>query len=241
MKKILSVMLFSAPLIAQADVSIGVLGMTSSSIYVETESSTKLLPNVSYQGERFYIRFPEFGYRLTTKPSFQSVVVGLSYDAAPFDPSDSDNVDIQKLNEKDDATLAFISYRLGPISTKFAQDISGVHDGFYGEIGTGYPISAGDWKFIPTVSYRYVDANMSQNLYGVSQSESTNTGSAIAAYTPGATSHMRYSVRSVYPFSENLQLMVNVSYTKYDKDVLSSPIVENDHITSVLAGINFSF
>ncbi|TYL48499.1 MipA/OmpV family protein [Marinomonas sp. IMCC 4694] len=241
MKKTLSLLLLSTPFIAQADVTIGVLGMTSQSIYSGVDTSTKWLPNISYEGEHLYFRYPDIGYRLTPKRAVQSFAIGLSYDPAAFDPSDSDNSDIQALEERDDAALAFASYRLGPISAKLAQDVSGAHNGFTAQIGVGYPIPAGNWKFIPTISYHYVDANMSQHLYGVSQSESTSTGGAIAAYTPGSTSHIKYGVRGFYPFSERLQLIINVSHTRYNKDIVSSPIAENDRVTSVLAGINFSF
>jgi outer membrane protein len=35
--------------------------------------------------------------------------------------------------------------------------------------------------------------------------------------------------------------MLGINHTKYDSAVLKSPIVEDDSITSVLAGVIFSF
>ncbi|MGO2513191.1 MipA/OmpV family protein [Marinomonas polaris] len=241
MKKAFLALLLSTPIIAQADGSLGIIGAVSESVYKETDTQSKLLPNISYEGEHFFLQLPEIGYRFLPKQAPQNFAIGFSYESSNFDPDDSDNINIQQLDDRDDSIMAFASYRVGPISTKFAQDISGEHDGYYAQIALGYPLPVGAWKVIPSISYRYMDSKMSNHLFGVSQSESVNTGGAIAAYDSGAVSQIRYGVRGIYPLSTSVNLMLGINHTKFDSEILKSPIVEDNTITSILAGIIFSF
>lgn len=241
MKKIFSALLLSTPVVAQADASLGVIGAISESVYKETDNQAKFLPNVGYEGEHFFLQLPEIGYRFLPKQAPQNFAIGFSYESSNFDPDDSDDINIQQLDDRDDSIMAFASYRAGPISAKVAQDISGEHDGYYAQIALGYPLPIGAWKVIPSISYRYMDSKMSNHLFGVSQSESVSTGGAIAAYDSGAISQIRYGVRGVYPLSTNLNLMLGINHTKFDNEILNSPIVEDNSITSVLAGVSFSF
>jgi outer membrane protein len=241
MKKAFLALLLSTPIIAQAGGSVGVIGAISESVYKETDNQAKLLPSISYEGENFFLHLPEIGYRFLPKQSQQNFSVGLSYESSNFDPDDSDNINIQQLEDRDDSIMAFARYKIGPLSTKLAQDISGEHDGYYAQIALGYPLPVGAWKVIPSISYRYMDSKMSNHLFGVSRSESANTGGAIAAYDSEAISQIRYGIRGIYPLSTNINLMLAINHTKFDSEILKSPIIEDNTITSVLAGIIFSF
>lgn len=240
-KKALLVLLLLAPFSAQADSSLGIVGALSESPYKETDSESGALPNLSYTGERFYIRLPEIGYHLLPKNPAQSLAVGLSYERSGFDPDDSDDANIRLLDDRDDSIMAFASYRIGPITTKLAQDVSGKHDGFYAQISAGYPIPVAAWKIIPSITYRYMDSKMSNHLFGVSQSESAKTGGAIATYDSPSVSRITYGVRGIYPFTQSVNLMLGINQTQYHDAILKSPIIEDNTVTSVLAGIVLSF
>jgi outer membrane protein len=235
------VLLLLAPFSAQADSSLGIVGALSESPYKDTDSESGALPNLSYTGERFYIRLPEIGYHLLPKNPAQSLAVGLSYERSGFDPDDSNDANIRLLDDRDDSIMAFASYRIGPITTKLAQDISGKHDGFYAQISAGYPIPVAAWKIIPSITYRYMDSKMSNHLFGVSQSESAKTGGAIATYDSPSVSRITYGVRGIYPFTQSVNLMLGISQTQYHDAILKSPIIEDNTVTSVLAGIVLSF
>ncbi|WP_421855304.1 MipA/OmpV family protein [Marinomonas sp.] len=137
--------------------------------------------------------------------------------------------------------MAFASYRIGFISTKLSQDISGKHDGYSAKISAGVPFPVGTWRVIPSISYEFIDSKMGNHMFGVSQQESTNTGGVIPAYDTGSVSRIQYGVRGIYPVSKSTNIMLGISHTKYDDDILKSPIIENDEITSFLAGVLFSF
>jgi MipA family protein len=137
--------------------------------------------------------------------------------------------------------MAFASYQLGPVTTKVAQDVSGEHDGYYAQISAGYPIPLGSWRVIPSIAYRYMDSKMSNHLFGVSQAESNRTGGAVNAYDTEAVSSIRYGVRGVYSLSDNVNLLLGISHTQFDDKILKSPIIEDNSITSLLAGVSVSF
>jgi outer membrane protein len=240
-KKASLALLLLAPFSAQADSSLGIIGAQSESLYKDTGSESRALPNLSYTGERFYFRLPEIGYHLLPKTPAQSLAVGLSYERSRFDPDNSDDANIRLLDDRDDSIMAFASYQIGPITTKLAQDISGQHDGFYAQISAGYPILVAAWKIIPSITYRYMDSKMSNHLFGVSQSESIKTGGVIAAYDSPSISRITYGVRGIYPLTQSVNLMLGVHQTQYHNTILKSPIIEDNTVTSVLAGIVLSF
>lgn len=241
MKKVCLTLLLAIPVIAQADTNLGIIAVKSEPLYKDMDSESTFLPNFSYEGEHFFLRLPEIGYRFLPKQSTQNMSVGLSYESTGFDPDDSNNANIRQLDDRDASIMAFASYQLGPVTTKIAQDVSGEHDGYYAQISAGYPIAAGAWTVIPSIAYRYMDSNMSNHLFGVSQAESVRTGGAINAYDTDAISSVRYGVRGIYPVFKSLNLMLGISHTRFDKDILKSPIVEDNAITSVLAGVGLSF
>jgi len=241
LKKTIFIFLLLTPLFALSKGSIGALGTYSQSLYKETDSTYKALPAFSYQGERFYLNFPEIGYHLTPKSPFQSLSAGLRYTPSMFDPDDSDNRNIQLLNDRNDSTMAFISYRFGPITAKLAQDISGVHNGYYGQLSLGYPISVDAWRVIPSISYQYLSEKMSDYMFGVSQSESMKTGSTISAYNSPATSRTSYGIVAFYPITKNINTMISIRQTQYDEGIKQSPIINEDTVNSFLVGLFYKF
>jgi len=242
MKEALLILLLFPPIAAQAGGSLGVFGTLSESVYKETDSQSKALPNISYEGEQFYFKLPEVGYNFLPKNPVQNFAVGISYQPSKFDPDDSNDANIKLLDDRDDSVMAFASYQLGKIfKTKLAQDISGAHDGFFAEIELSYPMPAGVWHLIPSISYRYMDKKMSNHSFGVSQNDSAKTGGAIAAYDSSSVSLISYGVKAIYPLSQSINFMLGINQTKYDDEILQSPIVEEDTVNSVLAGIMVKF
>ncbi|ETX10923.1 hypothetical protein MUS1_13165 [Marinomonas ushuaiensis DSM 15871] len=158
-----------------------------------------------------------------------------------FDPDDSDNSNIQLLNDRDDSAMAFASYRFGPITAKLAQDISGVHNGYLGQLSLGFPIPIATWRVIPSIRYQYISGQMSNYMFGVSQSESTKTGGTISSYDAPATSRTSYGFVAFHSISKNISTMVSIRQTQYDSSIKQSPIVDNDTVNSALIGIFYKF
>ena len=241
MQKTILACLTLLPLYAQADGSIGAMGVYSQSLYKDTDNQTKVLPAFSYEGERAYIKLPEVGYHLIPKASYQSLSVGLRYQPSSFEPDESDDSHIQLMDDRDDSTMAVVNYRWGPVSLKMAQDISGVHDGYFGQVSLGYPIQTPLWQLIPSVSYRYLSDKMSDYLFGVSAADASRTGGSISAYDAPSTTELSVGIRAIYPISPNTSFMLNVKHTEYDEEIKQSPIVTENKINSITAALLYNF
>ncbi|REG86993.1 MipA/OmpV family protein [Marinomonas pollencensis] len=232
-----------SPAIAHADgdFSLGAMGIYSSSIYKDTDSDVSALPFVAYTGEHLYLKGPEVGYNLLPNRSYKNIGFGLAYDFAAFDPDDSDDENIQKLDDRDGSLMAIVQAKIGFFSAKLAQDVSNTHNGYYAQVKADYPIQLQRWRLLPSISYRYLSGQMSDYQFGVSSSESASTGGAIRAYDASSTSMTRLTLNSFYPISQSLTLNLSATYVKYNDNVLDSPIVEKDHKSMARAGIIYRF
>ncbi|MEL0621899.1 MipA/OmpV family protein [Marinomonas arenicola] len=233
-----------SPAMAMADsgdFSVGAMGIYATSIYKDTDSDTKVLPFVAYTGEHFYLKGPELGYNFLPNHSKRNIGVGLGYHFAEFDPDDSDDKNIQKLDDRDDSVMAIMHAKIGFFSAKLAQDISDTNRGYYAEVGAGYPIQVQKWRLIPSIHYRYMSSEMSDYQLGISSSEAAKTSGAISAYNAPSTTMTRVTLNSFYPITQSLTVNLSATYVKYNSNVLDSPIVEKDHKSIARAGIIYKF
>lgn len=225
----------------QAETSLGIMSVASQQPYKATQTEHSIFPRINRQGEHVFFRFPEVGYRFLPNKGIQNITVGFLYDFSGFDPNDSSDENIQKLDEREDSIMAFTSYRLGIISAKLAQDVSGKHDGYYTELSAAYPIPVHFWRIIPSISSRYINSKMSNYLFGVSQNESDITSNVIESYNTNQTSFMRYGITGIYPVLKNANFIIGINYTKFDDNILASPIIDDNTVTSLFASFVLSF
>ncbi|MFA0231651.1 MipA/OmpV family protein, partial [Vibrio sp. 10N.261.45.A7] len=92
--------------------SLGVAASYSPAVYKDTPSNRAVIPMIGYEGEHFFMRGFSAGYRLLPAGSPQNIVFRAVYDPRTLKPSDSDNVDIQKLDEREASVLGGISYQV---------------------------------------------------------------------------------------------------------------------------------
>lgn len=215
--------------------TLGAISTTRSSVHLETDKETEIWPLVVYQGEHVYFQGIELGYRLLPLQSFHNLSFGLSLENENYDPDDSDNTDMQKLDDRDLTLMTVAAYRIGPITFKAGQDILGEHDGFFGEVTAKLRLKVNDIGVSPAISYRYLDKKLSNHIYGVSQVESDRTGGNIATYESGSTQRISYSVAMNFPITQSFFLNFKYAHNRYN-DISNSPIVEDDYSNAVTFG-----
>jgi len=215
--------------------TLGAISTTSTSVHLETDEETEVWPLVVYQGEHVYFQGIELGYRLFPLQSFQNVSFGLSLENENYNPDDSDNTDMHKLDDRDLTLMTVAAYRIGPVTFKAGQDIIGEHDGFFGEITAKLRLKVNDVGVSPAISYRYLDEKLSNHIYGVSQAESNRTSGNIAAYDSGSTQRISYSLAMNYPLTPSFILNFKFTHHRYN-DINDSPIVEDDYSNAATLG-----
>lgn len=220
--------------------TLGAISNTSSSVHLDTDKETKALPLIVYQGEHVYFQGIELGYRLLPLQSFHNLSFGLSLENESYDPDDSDNVDVRKLDDRDITLMSVAAYRIGPVTFKAGQDILGEHDGFFAEVKAKLRLRVNEIGVSPEISYRYLDKKLSNHVYGVSQAESDRTGGNIAAYDSGSTQKMSVGVAVNYPLTKSAFVNLKYTHSRYN-DITNSPIVEDDKSNAVSIGALMRF
>jgi outer membrane protein len=215
--------------------TLGAISTTNSSVHLDTDDETEIWPLVVYQGEHLYFQGIELGYRLLPLQSFQNISIGLSLENENYNPDDSDDSDMHKLDDRDLTLMTVAAYRIGPVTFKAGQDIIGEHDGFFGEVTAKLRLKVNDIGVSPAISYRYLDEKLSNHIYGVSQAESDRTSGNIAAYDSGSTQKISYSLAMNYPVTQSCLLNFNLAPSRYN-DISDSPIVEDDKSNSATFG-----
>lgn len=215
--------------------TLGAISTTKSSVHLDTDKETEIWPLVVYQGEHIYFQGIELGYRVLPLQSFHNLSFGLSLENENYNPDDSDDSDMHKLDDRDITLMGVTAYRIGPITFKAGQDLIGEHDGYFAEVTAKLRLKVNDIGVSPAISYRYLDEKLSNHIYGVSQSESDKTGGNIAAYDSGSTQKISYSLAMNYPLTQSTFLNFKFTHNRYN-DISDSPIVEDDYSNAVTFG-----
>ncbi|PML71075.1 hypothetical protein BCT81_27180, partial [Vibrio sp. 10N.261.52.A1] len=139
--------------------SLGVAASYSPAVYKDTASNRAVIPMIGYEGEHFFMRGFSAGYRLLPAGSPQNIVFRAVYDPRTLKPGDSDNVDIQKLDERKASVLGGVSYQVitlvGMFEATAGSDLGFRHNGIYAEAAWRLPIRRNGWAITPSIGYAY--------------------------------------------------------------------------------------
>ncbi|UJF19850.1 MipA/OmpV family protein [Vibrio sp. SS-MA-C1-2] len=194
--------------------SLGVLAAFSPGPYRDTDNAVLVVPAVGYEGEHFFLRGLVAGYRIFPRESRYNLTLGAIYDPRRFDPDDSDNEMMKKLDKRDASGLGYLNYQqrirynqieLGTIELGGGIDLSGLNNGVYGQVGWKYSIYHGFWGVTPEIGYSYNNDDLNARYYGISDSESEKSG--FDSYSPGSSGQFFISLNSYIMLGERVRLM----------------------------------
>lgn len=219
---------------------VGLLALSSNSIYVEGEDQTRLIPYFAGQWGNIYLEGAELGYLLMeTERSAFSVAIEL--DSAFVDERD-DSPALADMRELKSAFTASINYEYGTDFGEFGlslgADVSGEHDGYKASVSYGLPFMMGPVMVTPSVSVEWVSEEVNDFYYGVTAADA-KVGRA--QYTPDAGINYSLGVTAFYPLAEQHSIMFFANYERVDDEVFNSPIVDEQSATSFGLGYVYSF
>jgi len=228
--------ILSTPAFAEGDWIVGLLVDGNQSPYVGGKDSADLLPYIAYDTDRLHIGIDEISYELIDTGNIE-----LSVMLDPRFASDLPNTALfDGLTRKDAFEAGFsASYNFGAASANLSlqHDVSGVHDGFAGELSFGYETQLGPVELDLNAGVKLRDANLNNYLYGVSASEVTADR---AAFEMDNTINAFAEVTALVPISGNAFLLGEVTYTDLG-EATNSPLVDRDNKTDVTIGLLFQF
>ncbi len=113
----------------------------------------------------------------------------------------------------------------------------GGHDGFVGELGARYLISASDRLTLTTTAEaRFGDSDFTETYFGVTPEESARSG--YTAYTPeGGFYAAAVGLEARYAITPDMAVLGEVQYTRLLDDAADSPIVQSEGEPRVRLGV----
>lgn len=219
---------------------IGLLGISTKSIYVEGDDQTKVLPYFAGQWGNIYLEGASLGYVLTeTERSMFSIAVEL--DSAFVDERD-DSPALADMRELDSAFTASLNYEyasdFGEFGISLGADVSGTHDGYKASLSYGLPFMLGPVMVTPGVSVEWVSEEINDFYYGVT---AVDVKEGRPLYTPDAGINYSVGVTAFYPLAQQHSIMLFAEYERFDDEVFNSPIVDEQSTTSIGLGYVYSF
>ncbi len=126
----------------------------------------------------------------------------------------------------------------GSLSTTWANDILGIHNGFEWDFTYSYAWKPGRWSFSPFISYVYQDSDLTDYYYSVDASEVLADR---PSYEPGSAVFWRAGINTSYQATAHLLLFSNIASQHVDSEIFNSPLVDESQLTSATFGFAYLF
>ncbi len=241
-KFIISIGLITMPLLAhsgQWSIHVGAGATQTPYKDYDTEPIAFILPG--YQGERFFIEGTEAGVYILNKERHQ-VYAQVAYLGNSFDPSETKDEQLKKLDKRKPTALAGMGYKhhasWGTIHTEV---MAGKNNRIQAEIGYEYPLPFKSEKFhvTPGITMQWQNKKLNDYYYGVSQKEADKSG--LKTYQANSGVSASFSVTTGYAFNENWSTFAILSVTKESNSVKNSPMTERSYSSSFVTGVSYHF
>jgi len=230
--------------------TLGLAAAVRESAYAGEDRRSLVIPNVTYEGERFYWHGGAVGYRLVKQGGF-----GLDgFIAARMDGIDADDfgvpelarrgIDRALLEDRDDSADAGMSATwkgaAGELELDFRADITGTSDGYQAAAHYRYPLRAGGMMITPSIGVRSLSSDMADYYYGTLDEEIAR---GVMRYRPGSVVVPDIGVTLAKPFARKWLFIASVEYRALPDELKDSPLVEQDadSTTTLVIGISRGF
>lgn len=127
----------------------------------------------------------------------------------------------------------------GDLRIEWGHDVLDRHDGESLELTYRYMFENGDVTFSPFITASFLDANLANYYYGVSEAEAQATG--LPAYEVGDTTNVSIGLNSYWQATEHIFLFANLGFEILNRDIVESPIVNADFAAEMYVGGGYFF
>ncbi|MGX5914161.1 MipA/OmpV family protein [Aliidiomarina sp. Khilg15.8] len=235
----ISSLLLSGSAAAQWTIGAGVISTDAS--YKGMKSDTFAVPFIGYEGERFYFRGIEAGYRLNDNRYNQLSVV---LTAAPFrfKPDESSDPQIAMLDSRGFSAQLALKHQLmtpyGALTSQAGVDVRG--NGHSASLSYSYPFSRDpqSWQFAPRIGIDYISSEYTDYYYGISAAESLRSG--LPEYSSQDALNPFVGVGGSYRFSERVRAFANFRATRISSKIADSPMADGRYSQSAFLAITYA-
>lgn len=125
------------------------------------------------------------------------------------------------------------------VSAAYYTDVSNKSDGDSANLGLSHPIRVGNrWRITPSIGAEWLSTDLINYYYGVKFNEIT---AIRPAYQGQDSINLRLSMALHYGLTRDWVLFGGVNYTQLGSGITTSPLVINDHVTTLHFGSGWIF
>ncbi|MDW5502143.1 MipA/OmpV family protein [Pseudomonas lundensis] len=231
-----------SPWLSAASWSIGGAAAVSDYGYRDTKAQTQGMPTVDYEDDNFYLHTLTAGYYLLKTPKDRLSIMAL-YSPLGFDPDDSDNDQMKKLDKRKGTLMAGLNYyhseEWGTFRATLLGDTLGNSKGMVGDLAFMYPIDFGKLQVVPAMGVVWSSRKQNDYYYGVSSAEADRSG--FSTYSPGASWDPYVELVANYQFTENWYAAAVLRVSKLSSKISDSPIMDKEVSGAALIGGGYRF
>lgn len=232
-------LLLSGTATAQWTLGAGVISTDAN--YKGMDSDTFAVPFIGYEGERFYFRGIEAGYRLNENRYNQ---LSLVLTAAPFrfQPDESRDPQIAMLDSRGFSAQLAIKHELvtpyGALTSQAGLDVRG--NGHSLSLSYRYPFSRDpqSWQFAPQIGVDYISADYTDYYYGISAEESVRSG--LPQYSSQDALNPFAGLGGSYRLTEQTRVFANFRATRISSKIADSPMADGRYSRSAFFAITYA-
>lgn len=236
-------LLLIAPFASQAQQSddsggwgLGVGVAIRDTLYAGESNHVQAFPYISYEGERFFIEGPTFGYK---------IVNGDVFTLSGFVAARLDGIDIKDLGAVElaqrginrnlledrknsaDAGLSasFTVESVGEFELDVRADITGTSDGYQASLDYRRPFQVGSVTLIPGIGVTALSDDMANYYYGTLKKE---VARGVIDYKPGKVTIPHIGITAVVPMGSKWIGIAGLNADSYPTEVTNSPLIGKD-------------
>jgi len=203
------------------------------------KASLPPFPLLVYEGEHFFLRGPKLGFKLIQRDRFSLTLLG-SYRGDGYKGSDS--VFLQGMANRDGTfevgMQSSLTSSVGKFSVSLLSDILNEHKGHEAKLTFSKRFFLRKFLVRPSVSLIWKSGQLANYYYGVRASEATIDR---AAYKVDSSFLLQLALMTNYRLSENWFVSGQIALNRLADEIIDSPIIEDDFITTAFVGIGYQF
>lgn len=222
--------------------SLGASALGDVNAYRGYDNKILPVPIVSYDSDDFYFKSLTAGYYLW-KDSSNKFSVTATYIPFGFDPDDSDDHQMKRLNKRRGTLMGGLAYShvedWGTLRATFNGDVLNNSNGLVADAAYLYPIHQDNWALVPGFGVMWSSSNQNDYYYGVTKGESRRSG--LSSYSADDSFSPYAEISARYNFTRDWQGFFTGRYIRLADEVKDSPMVDKSYTAIVWTGVTYSF
>ncbi|MBK0053092.1 MipA/OmpV family protein [Stenotrophomonas sp. S39] len=229
------------PTSALASGSIGIAVAQSSQPYRSYKDDTIPAPFVSWEGQRFYFRGADVGFKLVEGQS-STLSVAVSPVLNRYKARDSSDLRMRQLDDRRFLGAAGVDWKVhgswGVVNAKLQAEITGV-GGMLADLKYSYPMPIGKVIVVPEIGAAYQSEEITRHYYRVSENEAARSG--MKQYTPGDSLTPYGGVTLIMPLSEKWSATASIRRAVLSNSITNSPMTNSDFQDTAVITLSRAF